>query len=129
MTKRTKKPTRRASPKPARDITPNRESSAAEAATVAWTLAFMAASLADLAALALWLLGRFWPGAENQADATWLFMPILALFIAAVSGLVCLILTPVVYRVRRASPPPSITLFAVVSSGIPLGILLALFAR
>lgn len=112
---------------PERAVDLSTEDRAAEAATVAWTLAFMAATLADLAALVLWLLGRFWPGAEAQPSATWLFMPMLAVFIAAISGLVCLVLTPVVYRLRRISLPPAITLFAVIVSGIPLGLIGAMF--
>lgn len=99
------------------------EGRAAEAVTVAWTLAFMAATLADLSALALWLLGKFWPGAGDQPNPGWLFLPMLALFIAAVSGVVCLVLTPAVYRLRSVRPPPAITLFAVIASGIPLGVL------
>jgi len=86
----------------------------------------MATAGADLVALALWLLGRFWPGAANQPDNAWLFLPLLALFTASISGLVCLILTPVVYRLRRVPLPPAITAFAVVVSCLPWGMLVAL---
>lgn len=126
MTKQPKKPTKRTPTKRAPGDGISAEGRASEAVTVGWTLAFMAAALADLAALLLWLLGKFWPGAPDQPHPNWLFLPTLALFIAAVSGLVCLALTPAVYRLRSIPPPPAITLFAVVVSGIPLGVLAAM---
>lgn len=60
------------------------------------------------------------PGASLAASG-------LLLFIAAVTGLVCLLLTPLVYRFRHVPPPTPITIIAVTASVLPLlvGMMLA----
>ena len=42
------------------------------------------------------------------------------LLVAAVTGVVCLIVTPIVYRWRDTPPPRTITQFAIVASVVPL---------
>ena len=46
----------------------------------------------------------------------------LMLFTAGVTGLICLSLTPLVYRFRRVPPPTAVTLLAVTVSVLPLAI-------
>jgi len=119
VTKRSKKPAKRNPPKPPASSSASPEYRSGEAVTVAWTLSFLATAGADIIALVLWLLGRFWPGSAPDQEGPWLFLPILALLIAAVSGLVCLVLTPVVYRLRSIPPPREVTMFALAASVIP----------
>ncbi len=54
--------------------------------------------------------------------------PNLMLFTAAVTGMICLALTPLVYRFRHTPPPTAVTVLAVTVSVLPLaiGILLSL---
>lgn len=47
----------------------------------------------------------------------------LLLLIAAVTGLLCLVITPVVLHVREIPPPPAITRFAVAASILPIATL------
>lgn len=47
-------------------------------------------------------------------------LPNLLLFTAAVTGIICLSLTPLVYRFRRVPPPTIVTVLAVTVSAIPL---------
>ena len=124
VSKKSKKPARRDKNKlPA--SAPAGESRAAEAVTVAWMLSVLATAAADVGALLLWLLGRFWPVPAGREQA-WIFLPLLLAFMAAITGLVCLLLIPVVYRVRRDPPPLAITIFAAVASAIPWGVIVAL---
>jgi hypothetical protein len=128
VSKRPKKPAKRSLPKPL-PASASAENRSGEAVTVAWTLSFLATAGSDILALVLWLLGRLWPGAAVEQAGPWLMLPLLALFVAAVSGLVCLVLTPIVYRLRQVPPPRAVTVFALVVSGIPLGTTLSLFIR
>ncbi len=48
--------------------------------------------------------------------------PGVMLFAAGVTGVVCLCLTPLVYRLRRVSPPTSVTALAITVSVLPIAI-------
>lgn len=91
------------------------ETPTADAATVAWTLATSTALLCDLAAVAGHLIAVNRPDAPGPA----MFRELM-LFSAAVSGLATLILTPLVYRVRRTPPPTGFTIFAVCVAVAPM---------
>lgn len=58
---------------------------------------------------------------ENASTSLRAF-PNLLLFTAAVTGIICLSLTPLVYRFRRVPPPTIVTALAVTVSAIPLAI-------
>lgn len=92
--------------------------------TVAWMLTLLAtvgAEVVGTIARAVILL------ADNVPD-TWLAFSGVMLFVASVTGLLCLGLTPLVCRFRREPPPRAITVFAVAASVLPLviGIMLSL---
>jgi len=65
---------------------------------------------------------RVAPTLGNFAPASLLVLSNLMLFIAALTGIVCLSLTPLVYRFRRTPPPTGVTALAVTVSVIPLAI-------
>jgi hypothetical protein len=96
-----------------------------DAVTVGWMLAMMATAAGDVLAL---LAAIIMPTIALQAEKPGLALalPQLLLFVAAVTGIVCVLLTPVVYKFRRVPPPPQITGFGLVVSVLPV---LALFWR
>ena len=101
-------------------------SSAEERSSVALTVAWMLTSLATAIALAVVVVGQMlvWQfPPETSGSAPFAFVPSLFLLMATITGLVCLTLTPVVYRVRRDPPPRSIATAAVVVSLIPFAII------
>ena len=59
---------------------------------------------------------------SESTAASVVAFPNLMLFTAAATGLVCLSLTPLVYRVRRTPPPTAVTVLAVTVSVLPLAI-------
>lgn len=112
MAKRAKRRSRK------RPATPP-ESRSAEAITVFWTTTLLATVLGEVGAL----LSRTIV-ALTGAQGTLLLLSNLLLLIAAVTGLLCLALTPLVLRWRRVPPPAKITQFAVVFSLLPIVTLL-----
>ena len=86
--------------------------------TVAWMLTMVATLGAELVGAAL----RVLVGLMHSPPPTWQALPGLMLFTAAVTGLICLSLTPAVYRFRRVPPPTAITALAVSVSVLPLAI-------
>ena len=58
----------------------------------------------------------------TSAPASLLALSNLMLFIAAVTGVICLSLTPLVYRFRRTPPPTGVTVLAVTVAVVPLAI-------
>jgi integral membrane sensor domain MASE1 len=98
------------------------ETRSADAATVAWTLSAMA----TLGALALrWLVKLIINSTNDPKDlpeAT-LFIPGLMLFAALISGIIAVSLTPLVYRLRKISPPWQVTAGIGVIGLVPLALL------
>jgi len=95
-------------------------------ASVALTVAWMLAALATLIATAVVLFGEFllWQFPPQSDDAQpFAFVPDLFLLVATATGMLCLVLTPVVYRVRQDPPPRSIAALAVVAGLLPLAII------
>jgi hypothetical protein len=90
----------------------------AEVITVAWMLAAMATLGAEVVGGLL----RIMLNQLETASAALLTFPNLMLFTAAVTGILCLSLTPLVYHFRRVPPPTGVTAFAVTISVIPLAI-------
>lgn len=94
------------------------EDNRAEVITVAWMLTMMTTLGAELAGGLLRLASSLFEFARTSPVA----LPNLMLFTAGVTGLICLSLTPLVYRFRRVPPPTAVTLLAVTVSVLPLAI-------
>jgi hypothetical protein len=91
------------------------ESQSAEAITVAWTLATLTAAACDVGALATRLIYAAQPALVLVGAVAGVL-----LFSALVAGIATLVLTPLVYRVRRVSPPRAFTIFAVIVAVCPI---------
>lgn len=93
-----------------------------EAATVAWMLTMLATTASNaLALVAALIVPTLVANTEQPGLAP--LLPRLLLFIAAVTGAVCVVLTPLVYRFRRTPPPEAITAFGLIISVLPVLIL------
>lgn len=93
--------------------------------SVALTVAWMLTALMTALAVAVVIVGRLllWQFPPATTDARPLaFVPGLFLLVATVTAVLCLMLTPVVYRVRRDPPPRSIATTVVAVSLLPLAI-------
>src|SRR5258708_29265679 len=84
------------------------ESEAAEAATIGWMLAVLTATVCEFGVLAARLYFVWHPDAAAVGTAGELL-----LFFSAVTGLVALLLIPVVYKARLVRPPSAVTAFAI----------------
>jgi hypothetical protein len=95
------------------------ESRAAVAVTVAWMLLTLSCLAAQVVALVMWLLARSAGIPAGRPNALYLVAATLV-FVAMLTGLFVLGLTPVAYRVRKGRPPLGITVLAVVIGAAPL---------
>jgi hypothetical protein len=95
------------------------ESRGAVATTVAWMLLALSCAAAQATALVVWLIARSAGIPANRPNALML-VPSTLMFVALLSGILVLALTPVVYRVRRARPPLAVTVGAVLIAIVPL---------
>ena len=112
-------PTKRAD-QPAKPAIPDEgESRAAVATTVAWMLLALSCASAQIVAFVVWLIARAGGPPANRPNALMLVVSTLV-GVSILSGLGILIFTPVVYRVRKSSPPITITIFAVLIALLPL---------
>jgi hypothetical protein len=91
------------------------ETKAAEVMTVGWTVCLTGVLLCDLVAVMVHLVIPLFFAAIH-----WQVFENLMLFSGALIGLFCLILVPVVYRVRRVPPPIGIVMFAIFISTAPI---------
>jgi hypothetical protein len=101
------------------------ESRPAVALTVAWMLSCMSTAVGILTVLALRLLMLAFPVAAGADHPLGRVAGIL-LFVALITGVVCLAFTPLVYRVRTAPPPSPITCGAVLIGLAPIVLLVIL---
>lgn len=99
-----KKPARRQAA--ARDANRPAETRAADAMTVGWMLSTVATLFGAIAGGGLWLVLSLQGEPLGQEV---LALPMVLLFAAQVSGLVAMLLTPVVHYVRVEKPPKLIT--------------------
>lgn len=97
------------------------ETSAVDATTIAWTVSVTMVLICDIAAIAAHFYVQSHRSAHNMA-----MLRELMLFAGAVTGIVSLLLLPVVFRVRRTPPPSGVTVFAVCAAAAPI---LALIVR
>lgn len=123
MPARKQMPNRPSKRKPSPDVP--QESRAAEALTVFWMLTMMATLAAELASAAVWGLLQLAGKAEDLPAAVGL-LPGLLMLIAVTTGILCLLLTPLAWHVRRQPPPLGVVVLAVVIGASPLLTLLVL---
>jgi len=98
------------------------------AVTVGWMLTILATAGSMIAAgLFLWIRRSFVFAPEPAKVLA--ILPGVFTFIAATTGIVCLVLTVAVYRVRRDRPPASITFVAVLVGLLPIVTMLLLAMR
>jgi hypothetical protein len=103
------------------------ESRAAVALTVAWMLTCLGTAASMLVVLAFRLLMIGFPVAAGGQHPLQAVAGVL-LFVGLVTGVLCVGLTPLVYRVRRAAPPLAITIGAVLIGVAPVAIMIVLSA-
>lgn len=104
------------------------ESRGSVAITVSWMLTMLATS----GAIVLAVLFYFFASSQQLEPKSAQLFSLLSgamLIVAAVTGLLCLGLTLMVYRVRRDPPPLAITVAAVFVSCLPLATMLLLAMR
>jgi hypothetical protein len=104
------------------------ESRSAVALTVVWMLTCMSTAVGTFVVLALRLLMLAIPVVDSRAHQ-WGQAAGVLLFVAITTGVLCLALTPLVYRVRIAPPPRPVTIAAIAIGLAPilLAILLSFF--
>ena len=90
----------------------------AEVATVAWMLCalftFCAEGVGLVARMARAYAAAYAAEAESQPQpGAWHVLPDVTLVMALVTGTLCLVLTGVVYRLRKTLPPAAISVVAV----------------
>ena len=95
-----------------------RESRAAEAVTVAWMLATFATAVAQLGSVVAYALVG-WTQSDGASLAVSV-LPGLLLFIATLTGLVCVALTVVAGRIRRTPAPRAVSFFSICIGILPV---------
>jgi len=94
-----------------------RESQSVEAITVAWMLAVMSTVLAEVALMAAtWWI---WANRDDVPEEALALAAVLWLA-TLVMGALTLLLTPIVWRMRREKPPAGIVAFALLVGAAPL---------
>ena len=101
------------------------ETRAAVATTVAWMLTCMSTAVGMFVVLALQLLVMAFPVAAGSVHPLGRMSGVL-LFVAITTGVLCLVFTPLVYRVREAPPPRAVTIGAVAIGVSPIVLLIVL---
>src|SRR5690349_14066953 len=94
------------------------ESVGSTAAPVHWMLTVRAPAGGMLVAVICFFLSRSLQMTPQQAEVMALLSAVMTI-VAAATGFLCLVLTVVVYRVRRDPPPIAITVTAVFVSCLP----------
>jgi hypothetical protein len=94
------------------------ESRAAVALTVAWMLTLLSTAAAMIVAVLAWSLMLAFPVAAGQGHPL-ASLPGTLTFVSAATGILCLILTYFVNRVRKSPAPRAITIAAVLIGAVP----------
>jgi uncharacterized membrane-anchored protein len=104
------------------------ESRSTVAVTVVWMLTCMSTAVGSFVVLALRFLMLAFPVAGGRIHPLGQAAGVL-LFVAITTGVLCLALTPLVYRVRTVPPPRPVTIAAIAIGLAPilLAILLSIF--
>jgi hypothetical protein len=111
----------KAKPSPATSTPPNllpAEERSAEVATVAWMLTALITAAAEFVALLARLYFYLQPE-PPESMAPLALLPGIMLIIGLIAGGLCLLLTPLIYKIRKSPPPFPITVVVVLISLIP----------
>lgn len=84
----------------------------------------MSTAAAMLVVAILWVLSYVFP--FRGPTHPLIFVAHMLLFVAVATGILCLVFTPLAYRVRRVAPPRAIAIAAVVIALSPLITMLVL---
>ena len=101
------------------------ETRSAVALTVAWMLTCMSTAVGMFVVVAFRLLMLAFPVATGAQHPFGRIASVL-LFAALITGLICLALTPLAYRVRATRPPRSVAIGAVLIGLSPIVLLIVL---
>ncbi len=101
------------------------ETRSAVALTVAWMLTCMSTAVGMFVVVAFRMLMLAFPVAAGAQHPFGRIAGVL-LFVAIITGLVCLALTPLAYRVRATRPPRAVTIGAVLIGLSPIVLLVVL---
>jgi hypothetical protein len=101
------------------------ESRAAVALTVAWMLTCMSTAGGMFVVLGLRLLMLAFAAAAGGAHPLQRMAGVF-LFVALMTGVMCLAMTPLVYRTRRNPPPQAVTVGAVLIGLAPIVLMIVL---
>jgi hypothetical protein len=104
------------------------EERATEVTTIGWMLCALFTLCAEAVGLAAKIFLLYFP-VNDESLARLRLLPVITLSIGLVTGTFCLLLTPLVYRLRKTPPPDLVTLFAVLISLAPLATLLVMGLR
>ena len=104
------------------------ESRAAVALTVAWMLTLLSTAAALVVAIAAWVLMLAFPAAAGQVHPLG-SLPGTLTFVAAATGVLCLILTVAANRARKSPAPRAITIAAALIGTAPLVVIAILAVR
>jgi hypothetical protein len=104
------------------------ETRGAVALTIAWMLTCMSTAAATLIVVGTRLLLAAVPAAARDAHPLTTIGGVI-LLVAVTTGGLCLLLTPLVYRARRSSPPQPITVAAILIGVAPLALMVVLALR
>lgn len=104
------------------------ESRGSVAVTVSWMLTLLATAGGMITAVICFFLSNSLQMTPQQAEVMALLSAVMTI-VSAATGFLCLVLTVVVYRVRRDPPPIAITVAAVFVSCLPLATMLLLAMR
>jgi hypothetical protein len=85
--------------------------------TVLWTLSVVATVLAETLGLGVLFVLAFFPAGDPIP--TLRLLPGLMLFTAFLTGLMSILLLPLVYRFRRLPPPLSLVVFSLIAAALP----------
>lgn len=100
---------------PATEFPP--EDRAAEAVTIGWTLCTLFTMCAELVGL---IAKVAISSAVGESQLGWHMLVGITLVLGLASGTLGLVLTPLVYRLRRTPPPAAVTALAVIVGSTPL---------
>lgn len=95
------------------------ETRAAVATTVAWMLLTLSCAAAQVVSFVMWLIARQVNLPADRPNAL-LLIPSTLMIVAVISGLLVLALTPFTYYVRKARPPLTVTIVALLISLLPI---------
>jgi hypothetical protein len=119
MSKKKKNKTKRKSTRKTKPVPTHLQEAAEDRTAVAANVAWMLSLMSTLTAETLGLVCRWYTILVEPVDLLTVLSTVM-LFVAVVSGIVTLIMTPIVLRSARTRPPSVIVRVAIFAGGLPL---------